>query len=174
MNTLKKSHAMFASVALIALALALAMPGAARADGLSDAIDAGPAAVAQYRDKLEQNKKTVIAFYNKALNDQDAEGALQFVGPTYKQHNPLVEDGRDGFRKFIKWAHEDHPNAHVDIRQVFADGDYVILNTYVKRFPDERGLAIGEIFRLENGKIVEHWDRIQALPETSKNTNTMF
>ncbi|MBB5368325.1 MULTISPECIES: nuclear transport factor 2 family protein [unclassified Janthinobacterium] len=174
MNALKKSPALFTAAVLIASALTLAVPAAARADELSSAIDAGPAAVKQYRDKLEQNKKTVIAFYNKALNDKDAEAALQFVGLTFRQHNPAADDGRDGFRKFIKWVHDDHPNSHAEIRQAFADGDYVILNTYIKRFPDERGLAVGEIFRLENGKIVEHWDRIQALPETSKNTNTMF
>ena len=123
---------------------------------------------------LEKNKQTVIAFYDKALNEKDAEGALRFVGPYYKQHNPQAEDGKEGFRKFIQWVRDDHPASHSEITQVFAEGDYVILNVHMVRVPGERGLAIGEIFRLEGGKIVEHWDRIQAVPEKSSNPNGMF
>ncbi len=124
--------------------------------------------------KQEDNKKIVIAFYNMALNDKDPDEALKFVGPIYTQHNPTAEDGREGFRKFILWVKSDHPDSHSEIKQIFADGDYGILNVHMVRFPGERGLAIGEIFRLENGKIVEHWDRIQAVPESAKNNNGMF
>ncbi len=124
--------------------------------------------------KQEDNKKIVIAFYNKALNDKDPDEALKFVGPIYTQHNPTAGDGREGFRKFILWVRSDHPDSHSEIKQIFADGDYVILNVHMIRFPGERGLAIGEIFRLENGKIVEHWDRIQPVPESAKNNNGMF
>jgi predicted SnoaL-like aldol condensation-catalyzing enzyme len=124
--------------------------------------------------QAERNKQTVIAFYNAALNDKQPDEALRYVGPTYRQHNPTAEDGREGFRKFIDWVRSDHPDSHSDIKHVFADGDYVILDVHMVRFPGERGLAIGEIFRLEDGKIVEHWDRIQQIPETAKNDNTMF
>jgi predicted SnoaL-like aldol condensation-catalyzing enzyme len=122
----------------------------------------------------EGNKKIVIAFYNKALNDKDPDEALKYIGQTYKQHNPTAENGRDGLRKFILWIKSDHPDSHSEIKQVFADGNFVILNVHMVRFPPERGLAIAEIFRLEDGKIVEHWDRIQAIPESSKNDNGMF
>jgi predicted SnoaL-like aldol condensation-catalyzing enzyme len=57
---------------------------------------------------------------------------------------------------------------------VFADGDYVLLHVHRLRTPGTRGDAIVDIFRLENGKIVEHWDIIQPLPEASANANTMF
>jgi predicted SnoaL-like aldol condensation-catalyzing enzyme len=122
----------------------------------------------------ENNKRIVIEFYNKALNDKDPDQALKYVGDYYKQHNPLAEDGREGLRKFIEWIRSDHPDSHSDIKHVFADGDYVLLNVHMVRFPGERGLAIGEIFRLQDRKIVEHWDRIQAIPETAKNNNGMF
>jgi predicted SnoaL-like aldol condensation-catalyzing enzyme len=125
-------------------------------------------------DQLEKNKETVVKFYNAALNDKQPDEALKYVGPYYKQHNPMAEDGREGFHKFIDWVRADHPESHSDIKQIFADGDYVLLNVHMVRHPGERGLAIGEIFRLENGKIVEHWDRIQPVPETAKNDNTMF
>jgi predicted SnoaL-like aldol condensation-catalyzing enzyme len=124
--------------------------------------------------RLDRNKDTVVKFYNKALNDKDAEAALQFVGPYYRQHNPAAEDGKEGFRKFIRWVRDDHPESRSEILQVFADGDFVIMNVRMVRFPGERGLAIGEIFRLEDGKIVEHWDRIQPIPEKSANANGMF
>jgi predicted SnoaL-like aldol condensation-catalyzing enzyme len=121
-----------------------------------------------------RNKETVVKFYNEALNNKQPDEALKYVGNDYKQHNPMVEDGKDGFRKFINWIRSDHPESHSEIKQVFADGDYVLLNVHMVRHPGERGLAIGEIFRLEDGKIVEHWDRIQPIPETAKNSNTMF
>jgi predicted SnoaL-like aldol condensation-catalyzing enzyme len=124
---------------------------------------------------LEQrNKAVVVAFYNAALNEKNADKALSYVGPYYKQHNPTAEDGREGLRKFIAWVVSDHPASHSEIEQIFGDGDYVLLNVQMVRFPGERGLAIGETFRLSQGKIVEHWDRIQAIPETAKNNNTMF
>jgi predicted SnoaL-like aldol condensation-catalyzing enzyme len=122
----------------------------------------------------ENNKKITIDFYNKALNEKNPTEALKYIGAYYKQHNPTAEDGRDGFQKFIEWVRSDHPDSHSEIKQVFADGDYVIMNVHMVRFPGERGLAIGEIFRLEGGKIVEHWDRIQAVPEAAKNNNGMF
>ena len=147
---------------------------AASAIALCLPISASAADMTTSASTLEQNKQAVIAFYDKALNEKDADGALRFVGAYYKQHNPQAEDGKDGFRKFIQWVRDDHPASHSEITQVFAEGDYVILNVHMVRVPGERGLAIGEIFRLEGGKIVEHWDRIQAIPEKSSNPNGMF
>jgi len=126
--------------------------------------------------RTERNKCVVIRFYNKALNDKDVESALAYVGPHYIQHNPAAQDDREGLRKFIEWVAADHPNSRSEIVQAFADGDFVILNVRMIRFPEkgDRGLAIGEFFRLVDGKIVEHWDRIQAVPERSLNANAMF
>ncbi|WP_043161353.1 nuclear transport factor 2 family protein [Bradyrhizobium sp. Ai1a-2] len=122
----------------------------------------------------EKNKRVVVAFYNAALNEKNPDRALGYVGASYRQHNPLVEEGREGFRRFIEWVRSDHPDSHSEIKRIFADGDYVIMDVHMVRFPGERGLAIGEIFRLEDGKIVEHWDRIQPIPEAGKNSNGMF
>jgi len=144
----------------------IAVAGAAAAQATSCADPA--------RSLCERNKATVVKFYNAALNDKQPEEALAYIGPYYRQHNPMAEDGRIGFRKFIEWIRADHPDSRSEIERVFADGDYVMLDVHMIRFPGERGLAIGEIFRLEGGKIVEHWDRIQAIPDTAKNTNTMF
>ncbi len=95
------------------------------------------------------------------------------MGPRYKQHNPLVEDYPEGLGKFIGWLKTNHPEAKSEILKIFADGDYVILHVHSVRPPDVHR-AIIEIFRLEAGKIDEHWDVIQEVPQTSANPNGMF
>lgn len=122
----------------------------------------------------EANRKTVLAFYEKGLNQKDADAALAYVGDRYVQHNPNAADGPDGFRKFIGFLREKFPNSHSEIKRSFVDGDYVILHVRAVREPGSKGNAIVDIFKLENGKVVEHWDVVQAIPETPANNNTMF
>ncbi|KVC39409.1 polyketide cyclase [Burkholderia pseudomultivorans] len=122
----------------------------------------------------EANRRTVLAFYEKGLNDKDAEAALAYVGDRYVQHNPNAADGRDGFRKFVAFLRDKYPQSHSEIRRSFVDGDYVILHVHAVREPGTRGSAIVDIFRLENGRIVEHWDVNQPVPEQAANGNTMF
>ncbi len=122
----------------------------------------------------EANRRAVLAFYEKGLNQKDAEAALQYVGNRYVQHNPTAADGPEGFRKFIAFLREKFPNSKSEIKRSFAEGDYVILHVHAVREPGTRGNAIVDIFKLENGKIVEHWDVIQPVPETAANSNGMF
>jgi predicted SnoaL-like aldol condensation-catalyzing enzyme len=124
----------------------------------------------------EENKKTAVAFYEKALNEGDVETAFRlYGGKYYKQHNPLIEDGKEGVGKFVAWIAENHPGAHGEVKRVFADGDYVILHSHWNGlFGGKPGEAVVDIFRLEGGKVVEHWDVIQPIPEKSANSNTMF
>jgi predicted SnoaL-like aldol condensation-catalyzing enzyme len=122
----------------------------------------------------QSNKDTVIAFYNLALNEKNPEGALRYLGPKYIQHNPNAEDGQAGFVKYISFIRDKFPRSHSEIKAVFAEGDYVILHVRTRREPDQRGNAIAEFFRLESGKIVEHWDVIQPIPETDLNGHGMF
>ncbi|MDF8361461.1 nuclear transport factor 2 family protein [Achromobacter anxifer] len=120
------------------------------------------------------NKAAVLAFYEKGLNQKDADAALKYVGDRYVQHNPNAADGPEGFRKFIAFLRDKFPQSHSEIKRVFTDGDYVILHVHAVRQPGERGSAIIDIFRLEQGKIVEHWDAVQPIPEQSANANGMF
>jgi predicted SnoaL-like aldol condensation-catalyzing enzyme len=122
----------------------------------------------------EANRQAVFAFYEKGLNQKDADAALAYVGNRYTQHNPNAQDGPEGFRKFIGFLREKFPNSHSEIKRSFVDGDYVILHVHAVREPGTKGNAIVDIFKLENGKIVEHWDVVQPIPETSANNNTMF
>lgn len=122
----------------------------------------------------EANKKAVVEFYEKGLNQKDFEAASKYFGPRYVQHNPNAADGIEGFRGFVNFLREKFPDSHSEIKKVFADGDYVILHVHAVREKGTRGNAIIDIFKLENGKIVEHWDAVQPIPEKSANTNTMF
>jgi len=122
----------------------------------------------------EANKKVVLDFYEKGLNQKDFEAAAVHFGPRYIQHNPSAPDGIEGFKAFVALRKEKFPNAKSEIKRIFADGDFVILHVHGVREPGERGVAIVDIFRLEKGKIVEHWDVIQPIPEKPANSNGMF
>ena len=122
----------------------------------------------------EQNKKVVVDFYEKAINQKDFEAASKHIGPRYTQHNPVAADGPEGLKAFLGFLREKFPNAKSEIKRVFADGDYVILHVHSVREPGARGSAIVDIFKLENGKVVEHWDVIQPIPEKAANSNGMF
>jgi predicted SnoaL-like aldol condensation-catalyzing enzyme len=124
--------------------------------------------------QLEANKKTVLEFYDLIINKKDYAAAQPYIGSYYRQHNPVVAEGPEGLAAFIAWLKTEYPEARSEVKQIFADGDYVILHVHSMRPPNPRGRAIIEIFRLEEGKIVEHWDTIQEIPETSANDNGMF
>jgi predicted SnoaL-like aldol condensation-catalyzing enzyme len=129
---------------------------------------------AQVSSQQDQNKRIVTEFYDKALNQKDFDAAASYFGPHYIQHNPTARDGIEGFKAFIQTLREKFPNSHSEIKHAYADGDYVILHVHAVRQPGTRGLAIVDIFRLVNGKIVEHWDVRQDVPETAANDNGMF
>ncbi|WP_315838710.1 nuclear transport factor 2 family protein [Bradyrhizobium prioriisuperbiae] len=124
--------------------------------------------------QLEANTKAVLEFYEKGLNQKDFEAASKYFGPKYVQHNPTAPDGIEGFKTFLEFLRSKFPNSRSEIKRVFAEGDYVILHVHAVREPGTRGSAIVDIFRLQQGKIVEHWDVRQDVPEQAANTNTMF
>jgi predicted SnoaL-like aldol condensation-catalyzing enzyme len=146
-----------------------------RTFGLTLAAVSGSAIPAQAGDDLrEANKRTVLAFYDAALNQSDFDGAAVYFGPQYIQHNPMIKDGIEGFRSFLRDLKKQSPDLRAEIKRVFADGDFVILHVHARRQRAELGLAIVDIFRLDHGKIVEHWDVRQPLSETPTNANGMF
>ena len=107
----------------------------------------------------------VLAFYEAALNEKDAEKAAQFLGDTYLQHNPMITDGPEAFLRFVRFRGERFPDSHSDIKRVIAEGDLVALHIHSVLVPGTLGRAIVDIFRVEGGKVVEHWDVIQSISE---------
>ncbi|HWL89461.1 MAG TPA: nuclear transport factor 2 family protein [Polyangiaceae bacterium] len=124
--------------------------------------------------KLEANKKTVLAFYEAGLKRRDFDAASKLIGKRYVQHNPLIADGLEGFKAFLASLTEKFPKLHIEIKKVFAEGDFVIAHVHGIREPGQRGSALVDIFRLEDGLIVEHWDVMQPIPEEALNPNGMF
>jgi predicted SnoaL-like aldol condensation-catalyzing enzyme len=137
-----------------------------------------PPVPAQGSDAQEEaNKKIVLDFYDKAINQKDFEAASVHLGDKYIQHNPLATDGPEGLKNFLASAKQNIPNFRIEFKRVFADGDYVIVHGHARAKPDDpadRGSAVIDIYRLENGKVVEHWDVMQPVPEKANNQNTMF
>ncbi|MCF7530057.1 nuclear transport factor 2 family protein [Neisseria lisongii] len=125
---------------------------------------------------LERNKANVLDFYELAFNQHKLQEAVgKHVGAEYLQHNPTVADGGqafiDAFAPFLK----SHPQSKATIKRVAADGDLVWLHVHSQLDDKDRGEAVVDIFRLdENGKIVEHWDVIQAVPEKTESGRGMF
>ena len=124
----------------------------------------------------EQNKKIVIEFYNAALNEKNWEKAKKFIGDRYVQHNLFAVDGPEGLKAHIEYLKRDFPKNRGEIKHALADGDLVALHIHNRRSPEIRGFAVVDIFRVENGKVVEHWDVFQEIPDPkgAKNQNTMF
>lgn len=120
------------------------------------------------------NAKVAIALYNAALNEKNWDKALKYIGPRYVQHNPHAATGPEGFKAHIDDLKKNSPLNHGEIKHVLATDDLVALHVHVKRKPEDRGYAVVDLFRVEKGKVVEHWDVVQTIPETSLNTNTMF
>ncbi len=135
----------------------------------------GTPATASSDDHETSNTKTVIEFYNRALNDRNIDEAIEmYMGEQYIQHNPSVEDGPEGFRGGLKYFLDTlAPTAKFEIVRTIAQDDMVML--HVRMTQDEKpDTAIIDIFRLKDGKVVEHWDVIQEVPAEQAHQNTMF
>ena len=127
------------------------------------------------QNDLARNKQIVTSFYNMVFRDHRvAEGFATYVGERYTQHNPLVPDGSAAAIGFFVPYFAANPEAKSEIKRVIAEGDLVVLHVHARQRAGDLGRAIVDIFRVEAGKIVEHWDVIQPVPAQAANTNTMF
>lgn len=114
-------------------------------------------------DKTEENRALVTAFYEAYGLEKDAEKCAQYLGESYIQHNPHVQDGPEHFLKFVRFRREHYPQAENRIKLTVAQGNLVGFHVHSVLTPGEPGRNLVDIFRVENGKVVEHWDTIQNI-----------
>ena len=122
----------------------------------------------------EINKQLVTQFYNEFFNQHDLSAADRYIGDYYWQHNPTVADGKAAFVNAFIERFQQHPERTNTIIRAIAEDDLVVLHVHSKLDANDRGRALVDIFRLENGKIVEHWDVIQQVPESTASGRSIF
>jgi predicted SnoaL-like aldol condensation-catalyzing enzyme len=120
------------------------------------------------------NKALVVDAYGRLFNEGDLTQIDLHWRPDYIQHSPLAPDGREALREFVIYIKATFPEGHLDFRRVLAEGDLVLVHSHLVPEPGTRGDALLDIFRVQDGKIAEHWDVTQAVPETTASGNDMF
>ncbi len=132
------------------------------------------AAIKTRQMSLEKNKENAIAFYKMAYEGNPKEAIAKYVGEEYIQHNPDVADGIQGFIDYFERMQREYPDKSIAFVRCIAEGDLVALHTH-QIWPGNDEYITMDFFRFdENGKICEHWDSIQQIPERSANPNTMY
>ncbi len=127
-----------------------------------------------YSEQERRNRDVVLDFYEAGVNRRDYAAAFRHLAERYIQHDPEVADGRQGLREFFDLMQRQYPKFRVQIKRVFVEGDMVAVHVRSFDGPTRNGEAGVDIFRLEGGKIVEHWDVIQPIPDSLPHSNTMF
>jgi predicted SnoaL-like aldol condensation-catalyzing enzyme len=123
---------------------------------------------------LKANKKNAIEFYKMAYMGNPVEAVEKYVGEEYIQHNPLVGDGKASFIEYFTKMHKEYPGKNINFVRAVAEDDLVALHTHQIWTGNDQYVTM-DFFRFDaNGKIIEHWDAIQQIPESPRNGNTMY
>lgn len=125
-------------------------------------------------NKLIDRKASAIDFYRMAYEGNPRTAIELYAGDEYRQHNPLVADGKEGFIIYFERMAKEYPEKEISFLRAVAEDDLVALHTH-QIWPNDAQYITMDFFRFdEYGKIVEHWDSIQTIPESSNNDNLMY
>jgi predicted SnoaL-like aldol condensation-catalyzing enzyme len=127
-----------------------------------------------YTKQEEKNLKAVLDFYDAVINGQQYSRVYEFVDKNYIQDKPEVEDGPEGLLDFVRWIYSQSLQHKARIIRSFVDGDYVILHVHVINGAEAKDIAVMDIFRVEKGMLMEHWDVASPVPLNAKNDNGVF
>lgn len=120
------------------------------------------------------NRAVVEALYSRVFNSKDLAVVPDLIAEGYIQHNPSIETGRDAFVAAFRGYFAAVPGLTVEVKRIIAEDDLVVVHSHWRHASSERGQAVVDIFRLADGKIVEHWDVVQPIPENAANDNGVF
>jgi predicted SnoaL-like aldol condensation-catalyzing enzyme len=139
------------------------------------AVPLAPSHAQPAASETERNREVVTKFFDLFYNQKKVREAFEtYVVPGYIQHNPIAQDGRDNAIAALEPFMKNVPGLKYEIKRIIVDGNLAAVHAHMKISPTDRGNAVIDIVRLENGKIVEHWDVIQVVPEKSANAHPMF
>ena len=127
-----------------------------------------------HTEKEGRNVKAVLDFYEIIINGQEYDRAGEFLDDNYIQHKPEVKTGAKGVLDFVRSIYQQSPNHRARIIRSFVDGDYVILHVHIMNAVEAKDIAVIDIFRVKEGKLMEHWDVASPVPETAENVNGVF
>jgi predicted SnoaL-like aldol condensation-catalyzing enzyme len=122
----------------------------------------------------EQKIEFLERLYREVLFTYNADMVDDFISPDYIQRSPNAEPGRDALKLWLRETKASHPQVTHQIHRMLVDGEFAAIHIHVKRSPDDRGMAIVDLFRFENDLIAEHWEVIQDIPENPVNPTPMF
>lgn len=127
---------------------------------------AGCATMATYEQELTKtNTQTVLAFQETVFNKHEAQLAFDhYVGPTFTQHDPRLVDGRDEALAAYRGLARSFPTSQMTVRRTIAQGDLVAVQASWQSAPGAEVVAVFDLYRLNAGRIIEHWDVVQNLP----------
>lgn len=138
--------------------------GRTMTDGSTDIVDV---------EKTDENRELVRNFVADILVKGEGNKITQYIGGTYMQHNPNIGDGLDGLGKFLGYLKENSISfSYKKIHNIIAEGNFVV--THSEGEIGGKTNAFFDLFRVEDGKIIEHWDVIQEVPAETANKNGMF
>lgn len=127
-----------------------------------------------YTEQERRNLDVVMTFYDNGVNRRDAAVAASHLGERFIQHSPHIADGAQGLVDVFSELWQKYPDFHIEVKRIFLEGDMAAVHARSHGRPTPNGEASVDIFRLESGKIVEHWEVVRPIPANPANTNSMF
>lgn len=131
-------------------------------------------ACAKPETETERNRRIVTEFARAFYADKDVERAFRtYVAKDYVQHNPGIADGREAAIAALAPMFATK-GAMFEVKRILVDGDMAMIHLFGRGDPNGPGAAVADLYRLKDGKIIEHWDVIQPIADTSINPHPFF
>ncbi len=130
--------------------------------------------IEQHFELTQSNKILIKDFYREVFDEKEIDKADKYIATNYIQHNPWAGDGLEAFKQFFAFYFKENPNFSMSIKRIIAEGDLVAVHVLGQQDNNDVGSAVIDIYRVQDGKIVEHWDVLQKVTESVKNANGML